>query len=109
MARIATALLAGLLLFPGTARAAEPAAGNWKVTFLDDSDQRLQTFWIVKLDRADGKWTGSVIATAEGLPPAKLEDLSVTGEKVGFSLRLGEQSLVVEGKPAADGKKVFGL
>ncbi|HXG09121.1 MAG TPA: hypothetical protein VNK04_04970 [Gemmataceae bacterium] len=108
MARTAWPLLAALLLvLPGTGRAADIPVGNWKVTFTDQ-EQRQQTFWIIKLERKDGKWTGSVVARAEGVPESKLEDVNVAGDRVAFTVQVGGQSLNFEGRPAADGKKVLG-
>src|SRR5262249_10568134 len=110
MPRTAWAVLAAILLVaPGAARTADIPAGNWKIT-ITDQEQRQQSFWIIKLERKDDRWTGTVVARAEGVPEseAKLEDISVTGERVAFNVRIQGQSLSFEGRPAADGKKILG-
>lgn len=109
MKRTPWTLLAGLLLVTTMASAAEPPPGNWKVTFLDPREGKLQTWWIVKLEKADGKWTGSIAATADRLPPTTLEKLNVTGDKVGFVVNMkGQPPIAIDCTPSSDGKKMFG-
>ena len=81
MARIVRGLLlSGLLLLfsSGGSRAAdEPAAGIYKVTLLGPGQQ--STFWLLKLENKDGKWSGETIsATVDSrIPKAGVSDISV--------------------------------
>src|SRR5262249_1795687 len=53
MLRILPAVLVGaLLLTPNRAAAAEPLAGNWKVTILNPDQP--QTLWLIQLEQKDG-------------------------------------------------------
>ena len=98
MARRSWALLAGLLLaLPGPARAAEAdLAGNWKVTILDQGGQ--PTFWIIKLEAKDGKWTGKVLSTGAKLPESTLEEVSVTEDRLRFTIKMGDQHQTFDGR-----------
>lgn len=108
MARILKVLVAGLLVsLSAGALAADPPAGNWKLTFFSQGQAR--TFWLIQLEAKDGKWTGSVLSRVEGVPPTTLENLSVKGDQVHFTLRLQGQELVFDGKvPKEPGKKILG-
>lgn len=107
MTRTTWPLLAGaIMLLSGAAAAADVTPGNWRIVFLDD-ELKPQTFWIVKLDKADNKWTGEVVATGEGLPPSTMEGLVVAGDRLTFTIRARGQSLVFEGRAGAD-KKIYG-
>src|SRR5262245_49493032 len=107
MVRTTIALLAGMFLaLPGAARAADPPpAGNWKITILNPDDQ--QTLWIIKLVNTDGKWTGSVLAAAEGLPKFTLEDLSLAGERLRFRLQGGQQAFTFDSRLPKEGAKII--
>lgn len=112
MVRIARVLLVGLLLAAlGWASAADtPAgpAGNWKFSFL--SQGRLVNPWILKLEQKDGKWTGEVVATAEGAPKGvTVDDVSIKGDQFSLNLIIQGQKLNFEGKLAqGKEKKVLG-
>jgi thiol-disulfide isomerase/thioredoxin len=98
MVRTGSALLVGALLaVTGAARVADaPAAGNWKVTILNPGES--ETLWLIQLDEKDGKWTGSVVASAQGLPKSTLELLSVTGDRLRFTVKAGQQVFTFDGK-----------
>src|SRR6266508_4211208 len=86
MARHTWALLAVLLLaVPGLARAAdaEPLAGNWRVN-LQTAEK--PTYWLLKFESDNGKWAGHVLDVAEGIPGSEIEDLSVSGDRLRFTL-----------------------
>ncbi len=107
MVRTWWALLIGLLLVSaGAASAAEAEgpAGTYRFSFQG------QTYWLIKLEAKDGKWSGAVLATAQGIPPrAKLDEATVNGDSVSFSLKLQEQVLSFDGRlPKEKGKKVLG-
>jgi hypothetical protein len=109
MVRTFLALLVGaLLLVAGPTRAADPPpAGNWKVTILNPDGP--ETLWIVQFANADGKWTGSVLATPDRFPKFTVEGLAVTADRVRFTLKSDEQSFAFDGKlPKAPSKSVKG-
>jgi hypothetical protein len=107
MVRKVLILFVGMtLLIAGATRAADgPADGNWKVTILNPDEP--QTLWLVKLTNTDGKWTGSVLGTAEGLPKFTVEGLSVSGERIRFTLQGGQQSFSFDGKMSKEGSKII--
>src|SRR5262249_18420406 len=108
--RTSWVILTGILLVvAGPTRADEGPAGNWKVTFVD-GDQLPRTFWLIKLEQKDGKWTGTVPARVEGVPATTVEDLSVTGDRLAFTLKLQNgQKFSFEGKvPKEKASKLFG-
>src|SRR4051812_29067131 len=109
MIRTAWALLAGVLLvLPATARAADDSlAGNWKVTLLEGGERK--SFWLIKLEATDGKWTGTLLATEEGVAKTTLADVAVTPDRLRFTLRMETGALSFEGKlPAEGGKAIRG-
>lgn len=106
MLRTLPALLVGaLLLVPSRATTAEPLAGNWKVTILNPDQP--QTLWLIQLEQKDGKWTGSVLAVPEPLPKFTLENLSLTPERLRFTLKTEGQSFTFDCRPPKEGSKVI--
>src|SRR6266540_6505307 len=113
MARHAWALLAVLLLaVPGLARAAdpEPLAGNWRVN-LQTAEK--PTYWLLKFESENGKWQGHVLDVAEGIPPSEIEDVSVSGDRLRFTLvmkgKRGTNTATFDGTfPKEAGKPIRG-
>jgi hypothetical protein len=108
MARRSWPLLAlGLLALASLAPAAGPdLAGNWKVVLLDGDNQ---TLWLLQLEGKGGKWSGKVLAAAENVQEATLEDLNVTDDKIAFSLKAEKKSFPFEGTIAKEaGRPVRG-
>lgn len=93
------ALLALLLVLPGSAPAADPnLAGNWKLTVLDQGEQ--PTLYILKVENKDGKWAGSVAANSDDVPEGEVNELSVTADRVFVSIKVGDNSFFTfEGRP----------
>jgi hypothetical protein len=108
MIRTFTTLLVGVLLAAaGGAWAADPPAGNWKVTILNPDGP--ETLWLVQFTKADEKWTGSVLAEAEGFPKFTVEGLTVAGERLRFSLKTAQQAFTFDGKlPKEAAKSIKG-
>src|SRR5690349_695288 len=97
----ATLLLAAVLAVPGQPAAAAPPAGNWKVIFPLQSDPT-QALWLLKLEQKDGKWTATLLDSAQDVPKATVEDLKVDKERVRFTLKLPSQSITFEGRLPPD-------
>jgi hypothetical protein len=126
MARTTLVLLAGLLLaLPVTSQApdgggkrdgpeaARAPAGTWKVTLpmvRGDPRSGLPLRWLVKLEKKDGKWSGSVLAAGAGAPKATLERLSVGKDEVRFVLKPAGRTIPcvvrLPGKP--DAARMYG-
>jgi hypothetical protein len=110
MMRLTWAVLLGLCLtVPAPAWAADPLPNTWKLTvFLDG--QLPQPWWLLQLQNADGKWTGSVVANNEDIvPKSTLTDLKAADGLLRFTLQADELVYHFQGKaPAADAKKVTG-
>ncbi len=109
MVRAARAMCAVLLLTlvsTVTAADAPPLAGNWKIIVAEGDSGR--AFWLLKLENKDGKWTGSVSA-AEGILPAKLQNLTVDKDVLHFNLATDKGKFTCEVKvPATPGDKLLG-
>ncbi len=98
-----------LALVPAGARAEDaPPAGTWKV-LLPLGDGQMQPVLLLKLDKADGKWTGKVLATAEGFPAAAVEGVTVRDGVFRSTLKLGTSTLGLElALPKDKGGKMTG-
>src|SRR5438132_3715493 len=102
------------LAMASPARSADaPPAGTWKLSIYQKSDPdqqaQLQTLWIIELKSKDNQWTGSVLASPQGMPKAKLEGLQVTEDVLRFTLKIENQVLAFEGKiPKEKGGKILG-
>ena len=108
MARCCCGLLTALwLAFAGMAWAADPVTpGNYKFTFFVQGQQ--PTFWLIKLDKKDGKLTGEVIANRAQVPAAKLSAITLKDDVLRLTLDIkAKQALKVsfEGKVPAEGAK----
>jgi hypothetical protein len=111
MSRTVTALLlAGLLLPAGLLRSQDApagAAGTWKVGI---PIQGATLTMLFKLQEKDGKWAGEFLGAAPPLraTPA-IQDVSVSGDRIRFTIQLGTQGLSFDGKlPAEKGGKAHG-
>jgi hypothetical protein len=102
-------LAAGLLLAVAAPAHAQPAspAGTWKLGFVVGTDRLLV---LIKLDQAGDKWSGQVLGASEGLPqPPTVSNVSVTGDRLRFTLNVAGQPLSFDGKvPAQPGGKALG-
>src|SRR6185437_8628759 len=111
MIRAAHLALAGFLLAGMSAvQAAEgtPPAGTWKLT-LPLLKSGSDALWLVKMENKDGKWTGSVLASAEGRTMT-LEGLSVTKDMLRLSLKSPAQTIAFEFRlPANKSTKLYGV
>jgi hypothetical protein len=105
MLRTSRALVAGLLLVAfSTGYAADEApARNFKLTFTAGGQPR--TFWLLHLDSKDGKWTGKVVSTPANIPDSTLGPITVTGDRLRFTIKVNEQELPYEGKVPGDADK----
>ena len=85
MPRLTGAALTALVLLPlGPSQAAEVApGGTWKLSLPLGGARPL---WIVKFESKDGKWTGSVVSTRQGVPAGKLDKLAVTKDALRFTM-----------------------
>jgi hypothetical protein len=109
MVRISATLLAGLALVlaaPAQAPQAPAPAGNWKMILpLTGGGQPL---WLVQFAQKDGKWAGTVLASAPRLQ-ATVGAVSVTGDTLRFQLKVGKEVYRFEGKvPKDKGAKLYG-
>jgi hypothetical protein len=87
------------------ADAADAPAGSWKLTVLDGN----QTLVLLKIESKDGKLTGKLLATGDGLPPVTVEEVRVDGDRVQMALKIGGQPFSFEGKiPKEAGKPILG-
>jgi hypothetical protein len=108
MARITWALLIAVTLaVAAPVQAADESPSNiWKVTVHIQGGPQL--FWLLKLQNADGKWTGDVVAAHENLPKTTLSDLQAADGMLRFTLKFGDASWQFEGKPPDKDAKKFG-
>jgi hypothetical protein len=112
MARVLRCLaLVGLLLaVSGGAQAADdlPSGSIWKIIANVGPGQQ-PTFWLLKLENKDGKWSAETIGTRPGIPKATVADVSTKGGSLRFGLVMQGGRFSFEGKlPAEGGKKVLG-
>jgi hypothetical protein len=93
---------------PGLVRGAEEGlAGNWKVSLFLEGQNR--TLWLLQLQEAEGKWTGKIIASAEGAPPITLSNVSVAEGLLRFTVTLQGKPFGFEGRlPTEKGKPIYG-
>jgi thiol-disulfide isomerase/thioredoxin len=82
-------------------------AGNWKLTLYAEGQEI--SFWIIKLESKEGKWSGSMTATDARQRGSTLENLQIMGDILRFTVKNPGQELNFEGKmPAAKGDKILG-
>jgi hypothetical protein len=89
MARILGAWIIGSFLFTGLAQGADDTpvgVGTWRVSILEGTDKL--TYWLVQLEAKEGKWSGKVLATGEGVPPSTLEELSANAERLRLTINV---------------------
>jgi thiol-disulfide isomerase/thioredoxin len=109
MARTKWALLTAMTLaLASPLRAAdESPTDHWKI--LISGRDGTQVFWLVKLQNAESKWTGKLIATNEQLPETTMSDVKAADGLLRFTLKFGDSILQFEGKaPEKDAKKFAG-
>jgi hypothetical protein len=106
MSRFAVALLAGLFLLSGAARAEGPA-GNWKLSLNGG-----QLVFLIKLEGKAGKWSGQMLDVSRAnLPKVTINEVAVTPDRLRFTLHIESEELHFDGKLPLDAKtgKVAGL
>lgn len=112
MVRVLAALLAGLVLaLPAKSAPADemPPAGTWKVIAPLMRGAGSQAIWLLQFQKKDDKWTGSILASAEGAPKATVEGLRVTKEKLSFTLKTTGPSLAcVINLPSGKAETLYG-
>jgi hypothetical protein len=81
-------------------------AGTWKVMLSLQGEMR--PFWLLRLEAADGKWTGKVLGNAQTAPPATMENVSVRDGLLRFDLKVRGNALNFEVKAAPADKKLLG-
>ncbi|HVS36565.1 MAG TPA: hypothetical protein VMS17_13455, partial [Gemmataceae bacterium] len=92
MFRFMGAVAAGLVLASGgvvLAADATPPAGSWKMTLPFQG-----ATWLVKLESADGKWSGTA-AAAEKVPEGKVQNVAVADGVLKFDLRLEQPGVTL--------------
>jgi hypothetical protein len=98
-------LLASLVLaLPAALFAADPPAGRYKIVLGGG-----RTFWLIKLEAADGKWTGDITPAPKG-PAATVQGVKVDKGTLQFTLdSKDEGTFVFEGRvPKDKDGKIFG-
>jgi hypothetical protein len=102
-----TLALAAALAAPAQAPDAS-LAGNWKVMLPLQGDTP-QALWLMKLEQKDGKWTGTVLESAQDVPKADLQNLTVEKDQVRFGLKLPNLTISFEGRlPKEKETKILG-
>jgi hypothetical protein len=105
---LAALLLAGVSLVHSAEET--PPAGTWKIKLPLTNNFGDRPLWLVKLESKDGKWTGSVVSSGEGMPEGKLENLRVTKDRLRFALKSTAQAFPFEFRlPAGEGGKLYGV
>lgn len=93
---------------PLAAAEAAPPAGSWKLTLPFNEQLGDKPVWLIKLEKKDDKWTGSV-KSAEGMPETTLDNLRVDKDMLRFSLHAGEQVLPFEFRLVEKATKLRGV
>jgi hypothetical protein len=113
MVRTFQAVLAGLLLAAlGAVQAGDDKpGGTYKLTFTAGGQPR--TFWLVQLESKDGKWSGKVLSTprdVEDLADSTLDNLTVSGQRLRFTIKIRGNEFPFEGQlPKETGKRIYGV
>jgi hypothetical protein len=101
--RLLPLLAVVLLALPAVPRAQDKAddkpaapAGTWKIMLPWTENAGTQALWLVKLQKKDDKWTGSVQATAPRWFRPTLENLTVGKETLRFTLKSPRETLRCE-------------
>jgi hypothetical protein len=93
-----------VLLAAAFALAQNPApapAGNWKVILVVPGEENHPS-WIVRFEKPGDTWSGSVLATAEGVQAAKMEGVKLDGMTLSFALKMPNFTLPVQVKLPTD-------
>jgi hypothetical protein len=102
-------VLLGLgLLFAGAnlVTAADPATGNWKVVVVNNYQIDLVES-IIKLDQAEGKWTGELVVAGPFVRNVKVKSVSIDKDRVRVVILKGAVESVFDGTLDGD-KTVIG-
>jgi hypothetical protein len=105
MARVTRLLLASVVLaLPVALFAADPPAGTYKIVLPGN-----RTIGLLKLENADGKWSGTVTRPPKG-SPATVEGVKLSKEALQFTLsEKDEGAFLFEGRvPNDKDAKIFG-
>ncbi len=114
MRRTTAVLLAGVIAAVAASgqEADRGLAGTWAVRFLhqnpDEPRDSGSPLWLIRLEQQDGRWTGSVVASAKGVKAATVQGVAVAGDGLTCTLRVPGGRFRFEGKLARDGGKVLG-
>src|SRR5262245_21420319 len=109
MLRYCAPLLTGLLLLTTSlpARAADPPAGTWRITFPVQTRQGERNLSLLMMfSESDGKWVADYLDADMGLPGEPNIDLTVNKESVKFTFKFGANSWSFDGK--VSGKRIKG-
>jgi hypothetical protein len=91
------------------AAADTPPAGTWKVSLPLLRGAGARPLWLIQLEEKDGKWSGTVTATADQWAPATITNLSVGKDLLRFTFKMQEISLPCEvGLPKDNAAKLYG-
>jgi hypothetical protein len=95
----------------GDEKAPDAPAGVWKVSVPFAGEDGGQPRWLLKLEQKGGKWSGEVVAVAQGWSKTELEKLSVSEGMLRFHLKSSTLTLTCEVKLPRDGKasKLYGV
>ena len=109
MYRFATlTLLAGMLLLPA-GRAADTAAGTWRLTLpVETRNGEINLSILLMLTEADGKWAGDFLDSAPPLGAEPTMDVNVKDDYLKFSLKFGPNNWSFDGKVQPGGKRIKG-
>lgn len=72
-------------------------AGTWRFTAYRQDQQ--MNFWIIKFENKDGKWSGTMVENAKGLPKGNIEDISVKGDQFRFNIAVADDKQAPPVKP----------
>src|SRR5262245_53708695 len=109
MLRYCAPLLTGLLLLTTSlpARAADPPAGTWRITFPVQTRQGERNLSLLMMfSESDGKWVADYLDADMGLPGEPAVDLTVNKESVKFTFKFGPNNWSFDGK--VSGKRIKG-
>lgn len=89
-------------------RADELAPGSWQITSLAPNGAKEITQWVLKIDRADGKTTATVVTANPAFRKPAVKSFAIEGDTVRIVVSPGIGEQLFNGRIAKDGKKVVG-
>src|SRR5215831_4665728 len=109
MPRCCTPLAVGLVLLAAglPARAAEPPAGTWRLTFpVQTRNGEINLSLLMMFSESEGKWVADFLDSSPPLGAEPTVDLTVKDDAVKFALKFGPNNWSFDGK--VSGKRVKG-